>query len=348
MRKKTIILLIILSAFLILMAGLFILLEITTMPIVALGRSALGGKNDFSVSNPAHRRHENGLLFISDISYGNEYPNSSLDFYVADDNLTELKPVFIYIHGGGYIWGDKYSGDPFSENGEATSLSSYFQPFLDAGFRVVSLNYALAPEYPYPIPVYQVNQAMEFLQRHSEDFGIDMTSVIFGGTSAGGHLAGQYVNIQTNKDYADKMNMPQTLDSGSIRAVIFSSALLVPSLFDKTGSWFDDYIYRLCGRSYFNQRNFHNSPQAQEADVTVNITGHFPPVFISDGNKGTFTKQAEDLAIELNGFGIPYKLVLFNKNEVILRHGFELDMTNQYAVSVSKQAIEFLRDKLVR
>ena len=51
---------------------------------------------------------------LLNVRYGNTYPNSTMDIYLCEENAPD-HPVLFYVHGGGYTWGDKRSGDP---NGE--------------------------------------------------------------------------------------------------------------------------------------------------------------------------------------------------------------------------------------
>jgi acetyl esterase/lipase len=313
-------------------------------PLITLGRKTLGGGNSFFPLKEIADRSDKTLTFISNVEYGKKYPNSFFDLYSSDNDFTNPKPVMIYLHGGGYIWGDKYVGDPFVKS-DGKGMADYFKPFLDMGLRVVSLNHALSPEYRYPIPVYQIDHAVHFLKKHGAEYGIDMRQVVFGGGSAGGQLAGQYVNIQTNDVYAKEMKMERSLEPGCIKAVVFASALLDMIRFDKTGASVDR-LFRLCARAYYGRKDFDICNEAWQANVITYITKKFPPSFISDGNTGTFTEQAKDLSKTMENYGIRHELVIFPVDEVKLSHGYESDMSNEYAQETSKKAVSFLENIL--
>jgi alpha-L-fucosidase 2 len=66
-------------------------------------------------------------------------------------------PIAIIIHGGGYQRGNSKSGS-----------EAYCADFLaPAGYAVFSINYRLAPKYPYPYMVYDVERAIRFIRRNA-------------------------------------------------------------------------------------------------------------------------------------------------------------------------------------
>ena len=60
---------------------------------------------------PEVKQLPSGLICHSDIKYGDNYPNSFADIWYPDDSGEKL-PVVVYFHGGGFIFGNKSSGDP--------------------------------------------------------------------------------------------------------------------------------------------------------------------------------------------------------------------------------------------
>jgi acetyl esterase/lipase len=88
------------------------------------------------------------------------------------------RPALLWIHGGGYVLGSARQDD---------ELCARFAERLDAV--VVSVDYRLAPEHPYPTPLDDCFAAFEFLHRHASELGIDPARVVIGGQSAGGGLA---------------------------------------------------------------------------------------------------------------------------------------------------------------
>lgn len=92
---------------------------------------------------------------------------------------------------------------------------------------------------------------------------------------------------------------------------VSSSSLLDCERFDKTDSIIFNYLLRCCARAYFGIRRIHGNQTVQQSNVITHMTKDFPPCFISDGNAGTFTDQAMDMAARAKELGIPHQPKLF-------------------------------------
>lgn len=87
-------------------------------------------------------------------------------------------PVLVYFHGGGWVIGDLDTHDVLCRD-----LA------LKSGCTVVSVDYRLAPEFPFPVPVDDCLAATRWVQQHASDLNVDATRIAVGGDSAGGKLA---------------------------------------------------------------------------------------------------------------------------------------------------------------
>lgn len=54
---------------------------------------------------------------------------------------------------------------------------------------VISVDYALAPEHPFPMAIHEVMDVARFVKAHAADFGVDAARIAIGGDSAGANLA---------------------------------------------------------------------------------------------------------------------------------------------------------------
>ncbi|TXI62702.1 MAG: alpha/beta hydrolase [Mycolicibacterium mageritense] len=90
----------------------------------------------------------------------------------------EILPVVVFIHGGGWSVGDLDSYD-----GTARRHA------VGAGAVVVSVDYRLAPEHPYPAAVDDVWAATQWVAGHAAELGADADRMAVAGDSAGGNLS---------------------------------------------------------------------------------------------------------------------------------------------------------------
>ena len=88
-------------------------------------------------------------------------------------------PIAIIIHGGGFVAGT-------SKNISEAYCADFLAP---AGYAVFSINYRLAPKYPYPAMVDDVLTAVRFLRNHAEKWDADPQRIALVGGSAGGYLS---------------------------------------------------------------------------------------------------------------------------------------------------------------
>ena len=142
--------------------------------------------NSFEPFNePDSTIREDGSLYVNDIKYGDEYANSYLDITYPSEDISVDRPTIIYFHGGGYFGGDKSMGDPLAVDDDINFL---FNEIVKNGYNFVNVNYALVPDYHFPVPLIQMNQAINFLVENDEKYGLNMDNVVIFGQSAGAIL----------------------------------------------------------------------------------------------------------------------------------------------------------------
>lgn len=112
------------------------------------------------------------------VSRGLKYPSGSVqlgfDLYRPGDAPA---PLIVFLHGGGWISGDRGMYDEEAEW------------FAAHGFASATIDYRLAPLYPYPAAVNDVQTFVEFARCNAEDLGIKPSKIGSFGNSAGGHLS---------------------------------------------------------------------------------------------------------------------------------------------------------------
>jgi triacylglycerol lipase len=115
-----------------------------------------------------------------DIAYGPD-PRHRLDLY-REQNI-ENAPVFVFVHGGGFIMGDKRSEQgPFYRN-----VGDYA---ARQGWIGVVPTYPLAPDHPWPAGPEALKRVVEWIGANVAEYGGDPERIVLSGQSAGAvHVA---------------------------------------------------------------------------------------------------------------------------------------------------------------
>ena len=87
------------------------------------------------------------------------------------------RKAVLYVHGGSYIAGSVYA--------EENPLKYLVEK---ADCVVFNLDYSLAPEYPFPVALEQLEMALAYIKEHSDELGIDPNEIYLSGDSAGANI----------------------------------------------------------------------------------------------------------------------------------------------------------------
>ena len=87
-------------------------------------------------------------------------------------------PAIVHIHGGGYI--------SLTAMSSINLLVAYVQ---QTGVPILSIDYRLAPEHPYPVPFEDCWTSLQWIRSHADELSIDLNRLAIMGESAGGGLA---------------------------------------------------------------------------------------------------------------------------------------------------------------
>lgn len=131
------------------------------------------------------------------------------DFYEPEGDTTAYRPLIIWLHGGGFKFGNKKSG----------GLPLWSKTFARRGYTCAAVNYRLSKQHPLKNfadlvqgcadAIEDVNMAIQFFKQHCQQFRIDTNRIILGGNSAGGIIALQDV-------YSSPAEMAQLIHKGGV------------------------------------------------------------------------------------------------------------------------------------
>ncbi|MFA7554963.1 MAG: alpha/beta hydrolase [Spongiibacteraceae bacterium] len=106
----------------------------------------------------------------------------------ATASSSEPKPAILFIHAGGFV-----IGDLDTEHSVCTAIATALDVVI------ASVDYRLAPEYPYPAAIDDCYSGLQWLKDKAATLGIDTTRIAIMGQSAGGGLAASLALMARDK-----------------------------------------------------------------------------------------------------------------------------------------------------
>jgi acetyl esterase len=233
-----------------------------------------------------------------------------------------LKPVLIYFHGGNWIAGSLETSD---------ALCSKIS--LESNYTVISVDYALAPEYHYPIPLYQGFEVINWIKREGLSYGIDPEKIVVGGDNAGGNIAAGLVHLMYKARKVKLFGqllvcapLQYLFDSPSYRQ--FGKGFLLSKELMRT-SW-KNYL----GNSGDGLGEF-SSP------LLAGRLSHVPPTLIITAACDPLKSEASLYASRLRREDVPVDLCCFKG---VTSNFWLMNLILETAQEAHKKAIEFLNE----
>lgn len=228
---------------------------------------------------------------------------------------TKALPGVLWIHGGGYQVGSPEMDDKLCE-----------KFVLEANCIVVSVDYRLAPENPFPAPLEDCYAALQWVSNNSEDLGVDSSRIAIAGMSAGGGLTAALALLaRARKGPSIIFQMPlcPMIDDRNIK----------PSAFEITDSKLWNRKTNISGWKMYLGSVYGEevSPYAAPARAT-DLTG-LPPTYTMVGEIDLFRDETIEYANRLMQAGVPTEFHVYPGGY----HGFELIVPN---AEISQRAEE--------
>ena len=284
-------------------------------------RLVCSGSASTTTGDPA-----NVMTLKTDLSYESAYPNGTLDLYSARSN--EAMPLVVYAHGGYYVGGDK------------SSLTDYCRTLASYGYVVANLNYELAPEGQYPTQLLQVNEAIAYLIKHADAFGIDSSRVFIGGDSAGGHLASQMGLYYTNPDFRQKTGGDPAIQAEQLRGVLLLCGYYNTETVRATRfPMIADSIWILTG-----EKQFEGTEVSKRMNTVAQVSSAYPPAFLACGDQDPFLSQAQEMIVALAKNGVESSAYLPESKEESLGHEFQIKLDSAAGKEAMRRLAAFLAD----
>ena len=238
-------------------------------------------------------------------------PDVRVLFYQPETRGGPL-PAFLHLHGGGYI-----VGIPERDDARNRLL------VRECGCLVISVDYRLAPETPFPGGVEDGYAALLWLYRNAGELGVDARRIAIGGESAGGGLAAGLALLARDRreiPVAFQMLIYPMLDNLT-RANGDDATLAGEFVWTRTSN---EYAWRaLLGDAHQGRKA---SPYASAARAE-DLSG-LPPTYIAVGTLDLFVDENIEYARRLILTGVPTELKVYPG----AYHGFE-DLTPEATIS---------------
>ena len=308
--------------------------QIIVGTIQKLSASTVNTINSYEpLGEPMEGVKDNGQYIITEIKYSENYPNSFLDITYPDENRETARPTLIYFHGGGFFGGSKSVGDPLAES-DATAL---LDDICAEGFNLVNIDYVLVPEYHFPAPLMQTNEAFQFMMDHADEYHLDMDRVVIMGSSAGAIMTSQLGSIITNPDYAAALGISSALKPEQVKAVVLDDA---PLVYDKFSLGAKVLVGNYVKGSIFLSRD-----EKQKYNIILWVDSNYPDAFLL-GSEYYVDMRAMDSA--LTGAGVEHALVdpLAERN-LQMQHCFVAsERENEVAKDAFYRMVYFIKQRV--
>lgn len=254
------------------------------------------------------------LIYTKRIRYGKE-KLEYINTFSPKKYHNAKKPLFIYIHGGGWI------------SGLTDMRNSYVAQWAKKGFFAASISYSYAPQKVFPFQLQEIFNAIDFIADHADEYNIDLSNIVIAGESAGGYYISYVASCINDNSSIEKLGLTfRHKDDIKIKAVVshcgcYDLKRLTNS--DKKQSKFPDIkmmttsfvgmdIKTLCNKLNSSDGYLY-SPQIKEG---------FPPTFVTWGDKDLLRYEAFDFIEELKNNNIEYRV--FKSDGIIGMHAWSI------------------------
>jgi acetyl esterase len=123
---------------------------------------------------------------IEDLAIPGPHGNLAARLYRPEEAADAAVPTVVFFHGGGFVLGDLDTHD-----------NQCRWVCREVGAVVLSVEYRVAPEAPFPAAVHDCHAAVEWAAAHIGELGGDAARLALAGDSAGGNLAAVVAQITT-------------------------------------------------------------------------------------------------------------------------------------------------------
>ncbi|MBS1836880.1 MAG: alpha/beta hydrolase [Actinobacteria bacterium] len=196
------------------------------------------------------------------------------------------RPLHVFIHGGGWCVGTLYERDPRCR-----------EIAVGADCVVASIEYRLAPEHPFPVPLEDCYAALCWLADHGGELDVDPARLSIGGESAGANLAASACLLA--RDRGGPRIRHQWLDVPAVDLTLGSPSIEeVPDGYLLDRHAIDTYL-----NCYLGDRALASDPAA--SPLLAGDLSRLPPAWVTGCAVDKLRDDATRYAAALRSAGVP-------------------------------------------
>lgn len=252
------------------------------------------------------------LIYESRISYG-ENRMQYINTYCKKGTENLKKPLFIYIHGGGWL------------SGITEMRNRYIAQWAEKGYFTASVSYGYAPQNIFPAPVQDCFSAIDFIVEKADEWNLDLDNVVLAGESAGGYFISHVASAAADfAPYAEKGLTFESYDKLKIKALVsLSGGYNFTRLTDETKlqSTFPD-VKIMC-KSFFGMEIPELKEWLKSEDgklASPKVREGFPPMYMAWATRDKLRYETFDMVNDLREYNIPYRL--FKVDDISAQHAW--------------------------
>lgn len=244
---------------------------------------------------------------------------------IRPEGEPSVLPVIVMVHGGGWVYGHKDSYYRY-----------YAMELAKFGYAVISFNYRLAFDHPFPAMIHDIFSVLAWMETHAKSEKLDLQNVFLVGDSAGAHLSALTALIQ---------NTPHLQMIYQVRpAQVAIKALgLSCGVYDFDRLVQEDYELPLKDtlmEVLFAQTDYAAHPLYPYASVSKQLSDALPAVYLVSSKADPLYRETRCLLKELEERRHPMKARIYAKKH-LLPHVFNLKSVYPQSAIVNAEMIEY-------
>jgi acetyl esterase/lipase len=219
-------------------------------------------------------------------------------------------PTIVWVHGGGFLAGDK------------SHLRPYLKILAASGYTTVGVGYSLSPAARYPTPVRQVNRSLAHLVANSERLRVDPKRFFLAGDSAGAQIAAQLANAISVPAYAKSTGVSPAIQRSQLRGVVLHCGVYDLGNEKPTGPY--AHFMRTAIWSY---------------------GGREEPLHMAELSVARYVTRSRTLAATLAKAGVKVETLFFaDDHKPELRHEYQFNFDTAAGRLALERTLQFLND----